>query len=264
MKICVFTCNQPRHLSLLEKLSKVADKVYAIQESKTVFPGKVKDFYNNSSIMNNYFEYVNDAEQQLFGEIDFLPSNVYQLVIKNGDASYLSLKQLKKILDADIYITFGASYLKGEIADFLIERRAINIHMGISPYYRGTSCNFWALYDNHPELVGATIHLLGRGLDSGDILYHALPKAERIDPFLLGMKAVEVAQKSLTSRILDKSILSFTEEKQDTSKQYRYTKNIEFTDEVAADYIKNMPDAEYVYSSLKNRDEGMFIRPFIG
>ena len=31
--------------------------------------------------------------------------------------------------------------------------------MGVSPYYRGCDCNFWALYDNNPHLVGATIHI---------------------------------------------------------------------------------------------------------
>ena len=59
--------------------------------------------------------------------------------------------------------------------DFLI-KDAINIHMGISPYYRGSSCNFWAIYDGNPSYVGATIHLLSKGLDSGDILFHCLPK----------------------------------------------------------------------------------------
>ena len=30
--------------------------------------------------------------------------------------------------------------------------------LGISPQYRGSSCNFWALYDNNPHLVGATMN----------------------------------------------------------------------------------------------------------
>ena len=46
--------------------------------------------------------------------------------------------------------------------------------MGVSPYYRGNDCNFWALYDDNPHLVGATIHMLTKGLDSGPMLYHAM------------------------------------------------------------------------------------------
>ena len=51
MKITVFTSNQPRHLSLIKDLSIIADEVYAIQECNTVFPGEVKDFFDNSEIM---------------------------------------------------------------------------------------------------------------------------------------------------------------------------------------------------------------------
>lgn len=44
MKITVFTSNQPRHLSLVEKLASIADTVFVIQECNTAFPGKVADF----------------------------------------------------------------------------------------------------------------------------------------------------------------------------------------------------------------------------
>ena len=39
--ITVFTVNQPRHLFLIEELSKVCDKLYAVIESSTVNPGKI-------------------------------------------------------------------------------------------------------------------------------------------------------------------------------------------------------------------------------
>ena len=45
MNITVFTSNQPRHISLINSLARISDRVYAIQECNTVFPGEVKDFY---------------------------------------------------------------------------------------------------------------------------------------------------------------------------------------------------------------------------
>ena len=209
MKITIFTSNQPRHIHLISALSAIADEVYAIQECNTVFPGEVKDFYNNSEIMQKYFARVRKSEQEVFENIHFLPDNVKQLAMKGGDVSRLSLEILNPALQSDIYVVFGASYIKGDLVDFLIERRSINIHMGISPYYRGSSCNFWAAYDGHPELVGATIHMLGRGLDSGDMLYHALPQPEEIDPFVLGMKAVKAAHNSLVQRIANGAIFDY-------------------------------------------------------
>lgn len=264
MKITVFTSNQPRHLSLIKSLSVIADEVYAIQECNTVFPGEVKDFFDNSEIMQKYFRNVMRAEQEVFGEIGFLPSNVRQLVLKDGDLNKVKLEILKDALQSDIYVVFGSSFIKSPLIDFLIEKKSINIHMGVSPYYRGSSCNFWAPYDGYPELVGATIHMLSKGLDSGDILYHALPKPEQVDLFTLGMKAVKVAHDSLVERIGNKEIFKYQGIVQDRTKEYRYTKNKEFTDEAAEKYMKNMYSVEEVYERLQNRNLTMFEKPFIG
>ena len=125
--------------------------------------------------------------------------------------------------------------------------------MGISPYYRGTDCNFWALYDNNPHLVGATIHLLSKGLDSGPILYHALSNI-KTDPFVYTMSTVKSAFHSLKDRILNKSILNFKSIKQDRKKQIRYSKSIEFNERVIDEYFKKKIDLnskKIDYSLLK-------------
>lgn len=263
MIITVFTANQPRHLHLAQRLSTICDRVYMVQECSTVFPGEVKDFYNNSPVMRNYFARVREAEREVFGPVRFLTGNVDHLALKSGDLNRLSPEILDNALHSDIYVVFGASYIKGWLVDYLIARKAINIHMGVSPYYRGSSCNFWAAYDNHADLVGATIHLLGKGLDSGDMLYHALPRAEELDPFVLGMKAVKVAQESLVSRIASGEILQYPAISQDAKKEYRYTRNSDFTDEVAQEYLNRLLSPAQVKSKLSERDLSMLEKPYI-
>ena len=128
-----------------------------------------------SETMQNYFKKVIEAEEKIF-ENDFsLGSNVKTLSARMGDLNFFKKNDLEFALNSDIYIVFGASYIKGWLIDFLLKKNAINIHMGISPYYRGSSCNFWATYHKNYHLVGATIHLLSEGLDSGKILYHVIP-----------------------------------------------------------------------------------------
>ena len=78
--------------------------------------------------------------------------------------------------------------------------------MGISPYYRGTDCIFGLKWQEY-HLVGATVHLLSKGLDNGDILYHALPKYFE-DPFLFTMSSVVSAIESLIERIKDNQFLN--------------------------------------------------------
>ena len=55
MRVTVFTSNQPRHLSLIERLAGVAEEVFAVQECNTVFPGRVGDFFRKSEVMQRYF-----------------------------------------------------------------------------------------------------------------------------------------------------------------------------------------------------------------
>ena len=216
MKVTIFSSNQPRHLNLSKEFAKICDAVFLVSEVNTVFPGQVNDFFKKSQIMQTYFKNVSQSERNIFGDISFLPNNVRTLSIKSGDLIRLGRNQLSDALQSDVYVVFGASYIKGWLIDFLVEHRAINIHMGLSPYYRGSSCNFWALYDNNPSYVGATIHLLSKGLDSGDMLFHCVPKLQSEDtPFDFSMRSVLVAQQGLVSTVNSGLVFSAPTVKQD-------------------------------------------------
>ena len=102
--------------------------------------------------------------------------------------------------------------------------------MGLSPYYRGSSCNFWALFDRRPTYVGATVHLLSKGIDTGDILFHCLPQYILDNPFLFTMRSVEVAHVALAKRIQSGDIHRIDPVKQDPSKELRYSRNSDFDD----------------------------------
>ena len=77
-------------------------------------------------------------------------------------------------------ILFGSSIIK----DFLLseyEGRIINMHLGLSPYYRGSSTNFWPLVDALPECVGVTIHHAVLKVDGGRILSQGRPDVNEGD-----------------------------------------------------------------------------------
>lgn len=262
MKITVFTSNQPRHLALIRRLSSVSNEIYAVIESNTVFPGLVHDFYRKSEVMQVYFKHMMEAEYNLFGDLDFLPSNVRTLSVKSGDLNLLSKSQLSEALISHVYVVFGASYIKGWLIDFLVANGAINIHMGISPYYRGSSCNFWALFHQRPNYIGSTIHALSKGLDSGSILYHALPEFNHEEPFSFTMKAVEAAQRSLVDRISSKELLEFAPVKQDRSMELSYTRNADFTDDVAKSFLDSKLNSQDLKCLLEESEKPRLLNPF--
>ena len=262
MNVTLFTSNSPRHLALAEKLAMIAEAVYMVQECTTVFPGRVDDYYRRSAVMQDYFGRVIEAERTVFGSPRFLPSNVHQLALRMGDVSLVPIEMLETVLAADLIVVFGASFIKGLLVERIIAKGALNFHMGISPYYRGSSCNFWALYDGNPDLVGATIHLISKGLDSGGMLYHARPKSEPMDPFVLGMRAVEAAQDSLVDRIASGAIKGFAPVAQNKAEEIRYSRNAEFTDTVAAEYLARGLTAEKIGAKLKVSAPRQFLNLF--
>jgi folate-dependent phosphoribosylglycinamide formyltransferase PurN len=246
MKVTIFSSNQPRHLNIVREFSKIADKVLFVSEVNTVFPGRISDFFQKSEVMQTYFTNVIQSEKKIFGDIGFLPTNVSTLSIKSGDLNGLNRDQLGEALSSDVYIVFGASYIKGWLIDFLVDKKAINIHMGLSPYYRGSSCNFWALYDGRPSYVGATVHMLSKGLDSGDMLFHCIPKLSDSDsPFDFTMRSVSVAQKGLVEKVKDGQLFLMSSVKQDRKLEVRYTRNNEFTDEVAKEFLDRKIDLSF-------------------
>ena len=206
--------------------------------------------------MKKYFENVIKAQSVLFGQsyVNNLKKNIKIFPLLSGDINQCSMNLFSDFLDSDVYVIFGSSYIRGQLADFLVKKKAINIHAGVSPYYRGADCNFWALYDDNPHLVGSTIHLLSKGLDSGPMLYHAMSNL-KINPFEYTMSTVKSAFHSIAERIKDGSILTIKPLIQDKSKEVRYSKKSEFNEEIVKKYFKkkiNLNKKKFDNSLLKD------------
>jgi hypothetical protein len=258
MKITLFTSNKNRHNYLINLLTEVSDELYVIQECGTIFPGIIPGHYQASPIIKKYFENVNNAQFQLFGNsyVNNKKKNIKILPMLSGDLNQCSINLLSDFLKSDVYVVFGSSYIKGELVDFLVKQKAINIHAGVSPYYRGTDCNFWALYDDNPHLVGTTIHLLSKGLDSGPMLYHAMSNI-KTNPFEYTMSTVKSAFHSITERVKDGSIFKIKSVVQDKSKEVIYSKKSEFSEEVVKEYFEKKIDL-----NSKKFDNSLLKEPF--
>jgi methionyl-tRNA formyltransferase len=97
----------------------------------------------------------------------------------------------------DVVFVFGTAILREPFLS-AFEGRILNIHLGLSPYYRGAGTNFWPLVNRQPEYVGATVHYLDAGIDTGPILAHARPAIEQGDgPHDLGNKTIVAAVHAL-------------------------------------------------------------------
>ena len=70
----------------------------------------------------------------------------------------------------DLLVCYGSSLIKSKLLEFFKDR-FLNIHLGLSPYYRGSGTNVWPLINNQPQMVGATFMHIDEGIDTGRIIH---------------------------------------------------------------------------------------------
>lgn len=237
-KVTVFTSNSARHQYLISQLQREFDDIFVISECTSVYPGANSGFFNKSDVMREYFTRVKQAEHEIFGEPCFQRYDNY-ISLGVGDINLVPHQVLAPALSSDHYIVFGSSFIKGRLGDFLIKNKAINIHMGLSPYYRGSSCNFWAAFDGNIDKVGSTTHLLSSQLDGGPILSQIRGYDNcKYDYFSGSMQLVKQTIDELIANIKSQNVSLNTTLVQDPSKLIRYSKNSDFTDDVARSFLK--------------------------
>lgn len=236
MKITIITSNKNRHNYFINELNKISSELFVIQECREMIslPENTKNKIN----IKKYFNKVQKADEFFFKPC-FISSKkkINILSLKFGDIKNIKLNKFDKFFKSNIYIVFGSSFLKGKLLNFLIRKKAINIHMGISPYYRGADCNYWALKDKNFHLVGATIHKLSKDLDGGDIIKYVNPTYNP-DPFIFTMSVVKNSIDEIVRLIRSKKIDKIQTKKQNLLKQIRCTKKKDFYRENLKDIFK--------------------------
>lgn len=143
------------------------------------------------------------AQQQAWwqGATPAFPPDIPHHVLDNLNSP--AAVQLLKEIDADLFIVYGTRILRPETFN-CARRGAINVHMGITPEYRGSKSEFWALYRDEPEQVGLTVHRIDAGIDTGGVLaQHRVPVTAVDDEIRLRNKNVEAAVGVLETVIMD-------------------------------------------------------------
>jgi phosphoribosylglycinamide formyltransferase 1 len=73
-------------------------------------------------------------------------------------------------LEPDLLAAYGCSLIRDPLLS-MFKGRFLNVHLGLSPYYRGSGTNFWPLVQGRPEFVGATFMHIDAGVDTGEIIH---------------------------------------------------------------------------------------------
>jgi len=123
------------------------------------------------------------------------------LTIKVDSINSESSKQKLKAINPDFVFVNGTRIISKKVLD-CVSAQFINIHVGITPKYRGVHGGYWALYNNEPHLFGTTLHYVDSGIDTGQIIAQDITKVSKTDNFT----TYPIIQFGLGLDLLEKSI----------------------------------------------------------
>ena len=149
MSYFAITSNHPRHMEFLKTLYE------KIELSVVVVIDK-------GAPVREEFDYFGPTNMHLMQKPNVLRCTKHQL------HSNFVLQTLQKT-NPKVGFTFGAPLLKQQLHN-MPEYGCVNIHTGLVNHYRGVDSSLWAMYDNKPELIGATLHYIDDTIDAGNII----------------------------------------------------------------------------------------------
>lgn len=132
--------------------------------------------------------------------------------------------------EPDLLIAFGCSLIKAPLAEHFAGK-FLNLHLGLSPYYRGSGTNYWPLVNGEPELVGATFLHLDSGVDTGEIIHQLRARVAYGDtPSLIGNRLIKDATQTFARIILRFEQLKAMPQPQNDA-DGNYCRNRDFSEE---------------------------------
>ena len=253
MKIVILTSNSLRHKFLANTLSQHCEDTLIISECRPQTLSS--DDSKNYTEIDNHFMLRDETEKSFFPNDNYFIPKTLPIVYKQVNSPYVY--QVIKNFKPDILIVFGSSIIKEPLISLLPAGHIINLHLGISPYYRGSGTNFWPFVNNELEYLGSTILHLDAGIDTGDIICHVRPKIDFNDNVhTVGCKIIKSSVESLIKiiKLLNDGKKLNRVKQWDVNDRYYKTKDF---DEIALSKYKNNLKNEMIKNYLQSEDKNI-------
>ena len=169
--------NHPRHLYYVNKVRRdfeVSGALIVRRESMIPQPPDGIPERDRENFIT-HFKNRDEAEKKYFGKQELSDCRTLEV-----DEDSLNSKQSVDFtgsIKPDVVLVFGCGMIKEPLFSALPEH-TINLHLGLSPRYRGSATLFWPFYFMEPAHAGSTFHYINAEPDAGDVIHQLAPKLE--------------------------------------------------------------------------------------
>lgn len=182
--------NQDRHLYYINHIAEkmnVVGGIMQVREHHLPQPMEGLGPVDRANFIQ-HFQERDEAEAKFFGKQP-IPNIPLLKVDKNTLNDTDAIEFIKRV-KPDVAIIFGTGMIRPPLTEYL-PKDTINLHLGLSPRYRGAATLFWPFYFLEPNFAGTTFHYIEQSPDAGDIIHQVVPKLEKGDGIHdVGAKAV--------------------------------------------------------------------------
>jgi folate-dependent phosphoribosylglycinamide formyltransferase PurN len=191
LPVVLITADQIRHRWVARELSRSMHLVGIVSEGKAAELTPPDPVSGDARVIARHLAERDVVERELLGDDDFPQTEI--LRIETGSVNAEVVCNWIETRQPELAVLYGTGVIRNPLLE-LLSGRLINIHLGLSPYYRGAGTNFWPLVHGEPECVGTTVHVVAPRVDAGAILAQVRPAMQPSDrAHEIGTKALRAA-----------------------------------------------------------------------
>lgn len=173
-KIIIITGGELRHDYFRIKLSNIPGietlRTYSEQTLGRLFEVVRKQTEQNE-LQLEHLHLRDEVEQKFFANYCTTTEDKSNVIrINKGDINLAERVREIVTLNPDLIITYGCSIIAPPLIQ-AFPKRIINIHLGLSPYYRGSGTNYFPFVNDEPQFCGVTFMWIDEGIDTGEIIH---------------------------------------------------------------------------------------------
>jgi len=172
--------DQPRHLYYINEIAKEFPVMGGIMQTRGNAVPTIEasaDAKDKSNWTRHFWDRL-QAEEKYFGKQE--DPKFPLLKVNKEELNSLNSVDFMENIMPDIVLVFGSGMIREPLMSAL-PKDTINLHLGLSPRYRGAATLFWPFYMLEPNWAGTTFHYIVDTPDGGDIIHQVTPKLDKDD-----------------------------------------------------------------------------------
>ena len=179
MKLILFSGDHPRHLFINKEVVKYFDDILVIvmrrEELIPIAPINISE--HDKKLFKIHFQNRKHVEAKVYGNLkaDEVFKNYNTIFINPNEINSDKIAKKVRNFNADFCFIFGVDLILDPVIDELPVDK-INLHLGLSPWYKGSATLFWPFYHLEPQFCGVTFHQITKQADAGEIIHQCVPK----------------------------------------------------------------------------------------